>query len=126
MKPSTPLPVAAYDIDQARASKDKFLYAGAPQWLKDAPLERLKPLHDALLANEQSLKAIDQATQGLLSPQQFAEQQFKPLVHKLLPQGPGLDALEWVDTHYVPGPLLTTPFLEPQYTHTAAADAELF
>ncbi|MCE7765682.1 hypothetical protein GQL56_23820 [Pseudomonas putida] len=120
MNPIPSSPEASYTADDARAARDRLIFARAPEWLRNAPLARLKPLHEALLAHEVSRKALVEATRLLESPHQFAEKRFRPLIEGLLPEGPQLEALEWVDTNYVPGPSTTVPVAEPRYTRLPA------
>lgn len=111
---------ASYTAEGARAARDRLIFARAPDWLRNAPVARLKPLHEALLAHEMSRKALVEATRQLESPHQFAEKRFRPLIEGLLPEGPKLQTLEWVETNYLPGPSTTVPVAEPRYTRLPA------
>ncbi|WP_252091931.1 NEL-type E3 ubiquitin ligase domain-containing protein [Pseudomonas sp. MWU13-3659] len=120
MKPTSSSQPAAITAESFHTWTDNLIANQLPAWFKQASLERLKALHGAFKAHESSRKRLAQATSGLVSAQAFAEQQFTSLVEALLPNGPALDGLEWLESWYEVSPIISTPSLEERYRRSAA------
>ncbi|MCF1486369.1 hypothetical protein LZ838_03205 [Pseudomonas sp. AA27] len=120
MTSNTLSPTEAGRNAQLRVLLDKFIGARLPDWLTQASVERLRALHKAFQVHEKSRQQLARATTALVSAQQFAEQHFQPMLKTLLPDGPALDALEWVDAWYGVTPILSTPSVEPRELRSPA------
>ncbi|MDH0647677.1 NEL-type E3 ubiquitin ligase domain-containing protein [Pseudomonas sp. GD03858] len=94
------------------ALTDDFIKAQLPDWLKNAKAEQLDALRDCLKAHDTSARQLSQATIGLLSPQQFAEQVFKPLLDGLDKGGHDVKALQWLDIRRGVSTVISTPYYE--------------
>ncbi|CAK16285.1 NEL-type E3 ubiquitin ligase domain-containing protein [Pseudomonas entomophila] len=120
MKANPPAQPVATKLERSHKLLDDFIGAKLPAWLKQASVHRLKALHEAFTAHEKSRKRLAQATSGLVSAQQFAEQKLKPMLEALLPDGPALDALEWISAWYEVSPIMSTPSVEPRSIRLSA------
>lgn len=101
MKPSFFSTDKAAERKHAETLTDAFLAKRLPAWLQKLPTDRVKPLHDAMLAHDKSLRPLTLATRPLLSPQQFAALQLQPLIDLLLDEPRKLDELECLERWYV-------------------------
>lgn len=120
MKANPPAQPVASELERSHTLMDGFIGAKLPAWFKRASVQRLKALHAAFKAHEKSRKRLAQATSGLVSAQQFAEQKLRPMLEALLPDGPALDALDWIDAWYEVSPIISTPRVEPRSSRSPA------
>ncbi|MCG8295538.1 NEL-type E3 ubiquitin ligase domain-containing protein [Pseudomonas entomophila] len=120
MKPTSSSKPAAITAESFHSWTDNLIANQLPVWFKQASVERLKALHEAFKAHERSRKRLAQATSGLVSAQVFAEQKFTSMVEALLPNGPTLDGLEWLESSYEVSPIMSTPSVEPRYQRSPA------
>ncbi|AZL74815.1 NEL-type E3 ubiquitin ligase domain-containing protein [Pseudomonas oryziphila] len=76
---------------------DGFIAAKLPAWLRTGSAEQVRTLSSRLKAHADSGKALAALERSLMSPQRFAEQAFEPLIGELLPAGPALAKLDWLE-----------------------------
>jgi hypothetical protein len=76
---------------------DGFIAAKLPAWLRTGSAEQVRTLSSRFKAHADSGKALAALERSLMSPQRFAEQAFEPLIGELLPAGPALAKLDWLE-----------------------------
>lgn len=103
---TTPQPAATVT---PHAITDDFIKAQLPDWLKEAKAEQLDALRDCLKTHDTNARQLALATQALLSPQQFAEQVFHPLLADLDKGTHEVKALQWLDIRQGTSWLLSAP-----------------
>ncbi|PYC17652.1 NEL-type E3 ubiquitin ligase domain-containing protein [Pseudomonas mosselii] len=91
---------------------DGFIATRLPDWLKHAPADRIKALRESFSAHMASGRQVTAATQGLLSPWQFAQQAFSPLIKEILPGGPDLEQMQWLDIRFGRSEVISSPSME--------------